>query len=389
LLVATDCFGACGSGRDRESFKSAAENSCNEFAHLAEKTMSKEQQDLPSEIGVPATGSRREGFSRRALLGTLGAAATVCIAAPPPAWAQPSQESAATLQAALRGAKGTKLVLLGTGGGPLPGQARAMTSHVMVHEDAAYILDCGLGVTSQFARTGMPFSQVRSLFITHHHPDHNIEFGPFLLIGWVHGLKQSAKAYGPPPLKEMTEGFLSAYRTTVDFWAEDFHVPPLRAIVVQEISEGGRVMSDGIVTVYSTLVEHPSVAPALGYRFDFPDRSIAFSGDTAPLAAVAEMAKGADILVHEAMNVPAIEAVLRRQIAAGSPGTVEGMMKHMLASHTPAEEAGRIAAEAGVKTLVLSHLVPGTAEVSDATWRDAAAKHFNGEIIVGHDLMVI
>jgi hypothetical protein len=64
-----------------------------------------------------------------------------------------------------------------------------------------------------------------------------------------------------------------------------------------------------------------AVAPALGYRFDFPDRSIAFSGDTIALDAVSQMAKGADVLVHEAMDFPAIEVFVRQQIAAGTAGT--------------------------------------------------------------------
>jgi ribonuclease BN (tRNA processing enzyme) len=123
-------------------------------------------------------------------------------------------------RAALKNAKGTKLVLLGTGAGPLPGRSRHMTSHVILSNGAAYVIDCGLGVTDQFAYTGIPFSAIRSIFITHHHPDHNIEYGPLLLIGWVQGLTLSVQAFGPPPLKQMTEDILRAYRTTIGFWAE-------------------------------------------------------------------------------------------------------------------------------------------------------------------------
>ena len=146
-------------------------------------------------------------------------------------------------------------------------------------------------------------------------------------------------------------------------------------------------MQDDNVKVTSVLVQHPPVTPALGYRFDFPDRSIAFSGDTTALEAVAQMAQGADVLVHEAMDFAAIEVFIRRQIAAGVGGTVEAAMAHTRADHTSAEDAGRIAHEAGVKTLVLSHIGPPS--VSDASWQDAAGKYFKGEIIVGHDLMVI
>jgi ribonuclease BN (tRNA processing enzyme) len=93
-----------------------------------------------------------------------------------------------------------------------------MTAHVMTSKGAAYVLDCGLGITNQFARTGIPFANVRSIFITHHHPDHNIEYGPFLLIGWVQGMTNSLRAFGPPPLKQMTDDFVRAYKATVDFW---------------------------------------------------------------------------------------------------------------------------------------------------------------------------
>jgi ribonuclease BN (tRNA processing enzyme) len=137
-------------------------------------------------------------------------------------------------------------------------------------------------------------------------------------------------------------------------------------------------MQDDNVKVTSVLVQHPPVTPALGYRFDFPDRSIAFSGDTTALEAVAQMAQGADVLVHEAMDFAAIEVFIRQQIAAGVGGTVEAAMAHMHADHTSAEDAGRIALEGGVKTLVLSHIGPPS--VSDASWQDAARKHFDGEI---------
>jgi ribonuclease BN (tRNA processing enzyme) len=101
---------------------------------------------------------------------------------------------------------------------------------------------------------------------------------------------------------------MRAYKTTVDFWAEDFKMKPLVAVDVTEVSAAGAVAQDDNVKVSAIIVEHPPVKPALGYRFDFKDRSIAFSGDTAPLEAVAKMATGADVLVHEAMYVPALES---------------------------------------------------------------------------------
>lgn len=329
---------------------------------------------------------RREGISRRGILATLAAAPALGMM-PSPALAQPIEEAAADVQAALKDAKGTQLVLLGTGAGPVAGQARRMASHLMLHNGAAYVLDCGLGVTAQYARTGTPWRALRAIFITHHHPDHNIEYGPLLVIGWVGGMPQAVRAYGPPPLQQMTEDYLRSQKATIDFWAEDFQRPPLGMIEAHDLPEPGPVMQDENVKVTSVLVQHPPVAPAYGYRFDFPDRSIAFSGDTIALDAVAEMAKGADVLVHEATDMAAMEAFMRHQIAQGAPGNVDVFMRHMRADHTPTEDVGRIAAEAGVKTLVLSHIGPPT--VTDEQWRAAAAKHFKGRIVVGHDMMLV
>jgi ribonuclease BN (tRNA processing enzyme) len=329
------------------------------------------------------------GFSRRNFIASLAAAPALGATAAP-ALAQTAMASAAAqAQAALKDAKGTKLVLLGTGAGPVPGRTRRMTSHAMVSNGAVYLLDCGLGVTDRFAETGLPFNAVRAIYITHHHFDHNVEYGPFLSIGWVQGMPLSVRTYGPPPLKQMTADYIRSMRTTIDFWSEDLKMKPMETIDVTEIPQAGPVMQDDNVKVSAVVVQHPPVKPALGYRFDFHDRSIAFSGDTTPLDAVAQMAKGADVLVHEAMYLPALVDYLHAQIAKGRPVKFDDYMAHMNADHSPVEEVGRIAQDAGVKTLVLSHLTPAIDSISDDTWRAAAAQKFKGEIVVGHDLMVV
>jgi ribonuclease BN (tRNA processing enzyme) len=334
--------------------------------------------------------SNTSALSRRSLLAGLAAApVATTLVEPAEAQAAGPHWTPQQTQAALKGAKGTKLVLLGTAAGPVPGRSRQMTSHVMLSNGTAYALDCGMGVTDQYARTGIPFKALNSIFITHHHADHNIEYGPLLIVGWIQGMQNGVRAFGPPPLKQMTEDFMRAYKQTVDFWAEDLHMQPLTSVNVTEVPGAGAVMQDDNVKVSSIVVQHPPVTPALAYRFDFKDRSIAFSGDTAPLEAVAQMAKGADVLVHETMYVPAVETYIKGQIAKGRPVKFEPFMAHMKADHTPSEDVGRIAQESGVKTLVLSHLTPAIDSITDDVWREPVAKYFKGEIIVGKDLMVV
>jgi ribonuclease BN (tRNA processing enzyme) len=150
------------------------------------------------------------------------------------------------------------------------------------------------------------------------------------------------------------------------------------------VSRGGVVMQDENVKVTAAVVHHPPVTPSLGYRFDTADRSIVISGDTTPVASLIALAKGADVLVHDALFLPGIE-----RLAARVPNA-SALRKSVLSHHTTAEDAGRVAREAGVKLLVLSHLVPpDDPEITDQMWLDAAGREFSGQIVVGRDLLEV
>jgi ribonuclease BN (tRNA processing enzyme) len=143
-------------------------------------------------------------------------------------------------------------------------------------------------------------------------------------------------------------------------------------------------MQNDQVKVTSLRVPHPPITQAYAYRFDARDRSVVISGDTAYAPELAQFARGADVLVHEAMYLPGIDAIVRRATNASR------LREHLVASHTSTEDVGRIAAAAGVKTLVLSHLVPGDdPSITDGQWAEGAARHFKGRIVVGKDLLEI
>jgi ribonuclease BN (tRNA processing enzyme) len=288
---------------------------------------------------------------------------------------------------------GTKLIILGTMGGPSVGRPRYQTSHVLLHGGQAHVVDCGYGVTEQLVRAGVKLQDIRDVFITHHHPDHNIELGTLIYFAWYAGMEKPLELYGPPPLKQISRDYLKAIKPDVDIWLEDIGHKPMGPVTAHEISSAGPVTTSGDMKVTAALVNHPPVVPALAYRFDFPDRSIVFSGDTTPVESVAQLARGADVLVHEAMYLDAMKgeaAAATGRTSGGSAiaGDKDKLWAHLMRSHSPVEEVGRIAAEAGVKTLVLSHIVPITG-VTDDQWKAAAGKLFKGEIIVARDLMVI
>jgi ribonuclease BN (tRNA processing enzyme) len=294
---------------------------------------------------------------------------------------------AAAIRASLCAAQGsgTKLILLGTGGGPRPRKASSGSAQVIVSNNTAYVVDCGDGVARQLAFAGVPLTTLRHVFITHQHSDHNADYGNLILLAWAAGLAARVDAWGPPPLEKMTSLFFEMNAYDIDTRiANEGRVPIAPLVHVHELREGGAVMADDSVKVTSALVDHAPVVPAFGYRFDARDRSIVISGDTAPSDNLVKLAHGADVLVHSAMYRPAIDRLVARVPNAAA------LKASILAHQTSAEDAGRIAQAAGVKTLVLSHLVPpDDPQVNERAWLEAARKHFRGTVIVGRDLLVL
>ena len=289
-------------------------------------------------------------------------------------------------------AKTSKLILLGTGAGPVLGGERGMTASVVTVGNSAYVIDCGYGAAAQMAKYKIPLKSIAAIFITHRHPDHDLDLGALLFMMWLQGRRETISIYGPSSIAESVDHLLKASAPDLAFFAKDLAMPPMPPVEVHEIAAAGAVMQDSNVRVASALVDHPPVVPALAYRFDLPDRSIVFSGDTAPTDAVARLAKGADILVHEASDTDAILAAIRSRSDGASPEGFDPQRfrDHIEKTHSSAEEAGRIAAAAGVKTLVLNHLGPSSSlAVPDEVWRQKAASRFQGGIVVGHDGLVL
>ena len=221
--------------------------------------------------------------------------------------------------------------------------------------------------------------------ITHHHSDHNADYGNLIWLAWTAGLRTRVDTWGPAPLEKMTKLFfeMNAYDINIRI-ADEGRVPLVPLVHVHELSQGGPVMQDDNVKVTAALVHHPPVVPAFAYRFDAVDRSIVISGDTAPSDNLIKLAQGVDVLVHEALYVPGLDRLVARVPNAAT------LKQSIMSHHTTAEDAGRVAQAAGVKMLVLSHLVPPDDQaIADQMWIDAARVHFRGPVIVGKDLLEI
>src|SRR5215510_15471278 len=279
----------------------------------------------------------------------------------------------------------TRLILLGTKGGPSLGEGRKNSSTLLLISGAPYVVDCGYGASRQLKAASVAGNGPRYIFITHHHADHNLDYGPMIYNAWAAGLPVQVDAYGPPGLERITRAFFEYTRFDSDTRIDDEGRPDLRKLVsVHEFRRPGVVLQNDDVKVTCVQVRHPPIKQAYAYRFDARDRSVVISGDTTYAPELADFARGADVLVHEVMYLPGVETLLKRVSNASR------LREHLMASHTTTEEVGRIAARARVKTLVLSHFVPGDdPSVTDDQWTEGVRKHFNGRVIVGKDLMEV
>ncbi len=321
-----------------------------------------------------------------------------------------------------------KLVLLGTAGGPLPSPTRSGISQAVVAGGRVHLVDCGSGVTRQLRRARL-LKDLHQVFLTHLHSDHDCDYFNLFLLGWpILQWNPAVHAYGPgsagpmcalppegahdqgvplvnpvnptPGLCDITSYQVQAHAFDINVRMREAGRADLTTLVVpHEIAIPAHVEAsapekvappmdpvlvteDDSIRVTAILVHHAPVFPAFAYRFDTADGSIVISGDTAATPNLVRLAQDADVLVHEVF-------------ADDPPGSREEektreaqqRQHHLVTSHTPLSQVGRVAADAHVGRLVLTHFIPGDDELPDEHWLERAAADFAGEVVVGHDLM--
>ena len=271
-----------------------------------------------------------------------------------------------------------ELTLLGTGCPSVDLDRLGPANLVDGGPSSRLLIDCGSGVTHRLLEAGCPGSQLDALLITHLHSDHIVDLFQLIISSWHQGRKYPQRIFGPPGIKKFVDGLMKLWAPELTQRVAHEKRPSAAALEteVTEISDGD-TLNFKHITVKVVEVNHLPVRHAFGFIFETSNARLAISGDTTYCPALIKAAKNVDMLVHEVLihrELPIIEGVR-------SAETVTAMQAY----HTVSNQVGKVASEAGVGKLVLTHFVPPKFDYKSLL--DEVQQDFSGPIIIGEDLM--
>lgn len=327
---------------------------------------------------------------------SLCLALSLCLA---PAHAREKGEGGAQLGATERtDNQSLHIVTLGTAGGPPPHSARSQPATALQIGEQTYLVDAGEGAGYQLQQAGIPVTALRAVFVTHLHWDHTLGLDYLMAVSWMRNRRVPLPLLGPPGMSLLAARQVAAVQVGEDiFRVQAPYRPPLASLFpVSEVADCApqEVYRDDHVTVRSVCNSHFSTerAPphsygedvALSFRFDTPQGSVTFTGDTGPSAELDALAMGSDVLVSEVVDIESIAQSIR----AASPNVDTGpLMVHMSHQHLTPQEIGQLATRAGVRKVILTHYVMGQATDIEIL-ANQVREHFEGEVVAARDLQV-
>lgn len=292
----------------------------------------------------------------------------------------------------------TTLITLGTRGGPLPTKDRMQSSNLLVVNGTLYLIDAGGGVTHRIVQSGYDFRKINKIFITHAHDDHDAGLATLLASAWEYKPAQPIDIYGSG-VEALVKGAIAFLTPNAEIrWSEGKRWPMADLFRGHDVKPG-LIYQDANVTVRAIENTHfhfEPGSPAYGkyhsysYRFETPGRVVFFTGDTGPSDAVVDLASGADLYVTETTSPEDVVELYKKSGAwqAKTKAEQDAFLRHMHEEHVTPEDIGKMAAKAGVKAVVMTHLGPSSNPDDDyQRFVTEAKKYYSGPITIAKDLM--
>jgi ribonuclease Z len=287
---------------------------------------------------------------------------------------------------------GITLIFCGTGT-PLPDPDRAEACLLVQAGDNLLLIDAGDGAVRKLAGWGVRLGGLDAVLLTHLHSDHVEGLAPALLMRWTGSAARTAlPLIGPAGTARVANGYnemLAADATYRTGHHGEAITPTGGGRFTGRDAPPGVVWNSGGLVVTAFTVDHAPIAPAFGYRIAYKGRVVVVSGDTKATPAIALAARGADLLVHEALQPRLVAGITRGLSAAGQPRTAQ-ITRDILNYHTTPEQAADLARQAGVRELVLTHIAPPLpSRLLHAAFLGDAAQRFAGTIRIADDGLVL
>lgn len=281
----------------------------------------------------------------------------------------------------------THVTLTGTGV-PHPSPGRAGPGALVRYGDIALQFDAGRATVLRLAEAGCEPHALTALFVTHTHSDHLTGLADVVMTRWITGLLHPAP---PLPIVAVAGSAASFVDRMLEPYEDDIairmeHVQPtppsydLQPISATLAPTAVWESDDGSVRVEAVAVHHEPVENAVAFRVTTPDGVVVISGDTRVCDEVRDLSRGADVLVHEACRTSSMAKSI-----AGTP------FERIFDYHADTVALGALARDAGVRHLVLTHLIPSPTDDAgaEAFASDVRAGGYEGPLTVGDDLTTV
>jgi len=238
---------------------------------------------------------------------------------------------------------------------------RAQACIAVITPDHFFLFDVGARSPLRIAQAQLPVGRLNGVFLTHFHSDHISGLPDVNLTSWVTGRPEPLNVYGPEGVQSIVDGFNMAYGLDRTYRTAhhglDMLPPSTGPMQANTFSMGDVVWKDDELTVTSFAVSHPPVEPAVGYRVDYRGRSVVISGDTNSSENLFTAAKGADLLLHDALSRTMLDPMIQVATDLEVP-ILPTIMTDVIDYHADKMGLAEEAEKAGIKLLAFYHMVP-------------------------------
>ena len=260
---------------------------------------------------------------------------------------------------------GLTLIFCGTGG-PFPDPERAGPCTLVAAGGRVFLVDSGTGGAQRLQQLRIPMGKIEGVLYTHLHSDHISGLGDIALNSWAGGRKGPLTLYGPPGVEGLASGTFDAFgidsKSRIDHHGAEVFAPQAQPISSKSFVVPGRddtitVIDEGDLKVTAFKVDHVPLENAYGYRIEFRDRTVVFSGDTVRDQNMVRFGADADVMVHEVMGMANIHTIIGALRDTGQSTTAK-ILTDASEVHTSPVDAAEVANEANAALLIYNHIVP-------------------------------